>query len=1138
MKKRLSFLAMAFFAVLSASAQMFAYKVETTTTAYEDITNGIVVDLGGNAGSELSGLMLDADGNANFNTAEDVKAFPIGFDLNYNSKTMKYFLIGTDGEILLSDVETVTTDLHKKATNMFTTSGCHDAFGLVTREGVYGLDDTEISYKNEGNAGNRVLIIQYKNLGLQSNSWKVDFCAKVQLQYRIYEATGNISIQVNGFMPTDETGNYHFMRIGLLGDSNDFVQVHAYDGSATGAKDTSISYNADNYPADGTTYTFVAPDECMTPGGTLQNLVLTSTTTQISGSFKPSDADHYLVLAGTAAPEGVKPVDKTKYAVGDELGNAKVIAVVAVVDEHFNYADSVSFSSPNNMEADTEYSLTIIPYNSLGMGGPLYGEATTATIKTKPAAPESITTSDVDKTTMSVSVKAAGQVLVAMTTEEFVNHANQYLYYGVFGEPKGTYNVGDEIEGGGKVIFVGTPAEAIALTGLEVGKPYFFRAWSISDAGEYSSLYVDTNDVTASELPWELTIDETLVTEEPYLGWTRDDDENGIWNDNSSNGYIYSQINAVDETEGTVAWYESPYIYLGEGSNRIKVGVAGTQRSGWMQSGWTLGDNEKIVFQVTKDGVDYKDILTIDKNNCESLSNASFVPFEATFDELAGEKVRLRIYIHRFVAGQTQFNRIYIEQKPEVDYPSDIHVAAVDGGNVTLEWTAEEKATSYEVSYKKASDEEWGEAVATDVTSITLEGLDGLTGYEARVRSLTATAQSGWSDAVSFTTGASVPFEFVVNDAEDLSIWTAYEGELTENTELSEGGDILVTQRSGFGGMMIKNITFSPYGSSTNSWLVSPSISLGDNAAAKYQATLTLTSIYLGDEVTLKVVVAKDGENFSSANVIGTIAQSELPSADEEDASEEDASKDFTFDFTGFSGSIRLGYYIEGTGSDLTSLQFDKMGLKLGEQEATEATVTYAIQVGQSFTSGQTVEVKDGDDVVATITYGEAGTQVEGSNAYADFKAGKADSQVEGFVAFTEGNGENGNKDGGTFYTIKPKYDGEITIGVVLNNGKKFYVEEDGTALDAYNAITVSEKYYGTFKFDVKAGRSYKFYCAGSKLGFYGFNYTYDLTATGIESAPVVTVKSDAVYNLQGQRMTTLVPGKLYINNGRKFIAR
>ena len=158
--------------------------------------------------------------------------------------------------------------------------------------------------------------------------------------------------------------------------------------------------------------------------------------------------------------------------------------------------------------------------------------------------------------------------------------------------------------------------------------------------------------------------------------------------------------------------------------------------------------------------------------------------------------------------------------------------------------------------------------------------------------------------------------------------------------------------------------------------------------------------------------------------------------------------------------------------------------------------VTYQLQKDETFTSGQTVDVKIDEEVVATITYGETGG--------ADFIAAKEDNHVSGYVAYTEGNGTNGNNPGGTFYTIVPKYDGSIEVAVALNSGKQFYILEDGTALEGYDGITVSAKYYGTYKFDVKAGKSYKFYCAGSKLAFYGFNYVYDITSPVVDDTYVV----------------------------------
>ena len=159
----------------------------------------------------------------------------------------------------------------------------------------------------------------------------------------------------------------------------------------------------------------------------------------------------------------------------------------------------------------------------------------------------------------------------------------------------------------------------------------------------------------------------------------------------------------------------------------------------------------------------------------------------------------------------------------------------------------------------------------------------------------------------------------------------------------------------------------------------------------------------------------------------------------------------------------------------------------LEESTGTKGSATYAMAEGETHKAGDTVEVKNEEgDVVATLTFGFEGG--------ADFTAPKKDDKrIEGFWGYTEGNGQNGKPAEGTVYIINPKYDGQIEVAVVLNNGKKFYIQEDGVSLPDYDAITVETKYQGTYKFNVKAGSEYKVYCEGSKLGFYGFNYTYTI---------------------------------------------
>ena len=201
MKKRLSFLALALLAVLSASAQMIAYTVQTKVEGPAGTPT--VIDLQGNTGVDFSGLMIDAEGNLEFNDVIDAKAFPIGFDFGYNSQVMKYFLIATNGMIQLSPTETVSSVVHKNNVTVFTDSGNHDAFGLIMRNGMFGYDDTQISYWLEGDD---VLCIQYKNIGIQTASYMSDRkdVAKATIEYRLYGKSGNIDIKVSGFKPYDD----------------------------------------------------------------------------------------------------------------------------------------------------------------------------------------------------------------------------------------------------------------------------------------------------------------------------------------------------------------------------------------------------------------------------------------------------------------------------------------------------------------------------------------------------------------------------------------------------------------------------------------------------------------------------------------------------------------------------------------------------------------------------------------------------------------------------------------------------------------------------------------------------------------------------------------------------------------------
>ena len=119
-----------------------------------------------------------------------------------------------------------------------------------------------------------------------------------------------------------------------------------------------------------------------------------------------------------------------------------------------------------------------------------------------------------------------------------------------------------------------------------------------------------------------------------------------------------------------------------------------------------------------------------------------------------------------------------------------------------------------------------------------------------------------------------------------------------------------------------------------------------------------------------------------------------------------------------------------------------------------------------------------------TLTIGEAGSP--------DFTVDPGDAYDETFIRRIAGNNVNGDKEGGTFYLFTPKKNGNLTVIVRQGKTKQFYVEESGRVMEAFNGLypeTDEDTYKGTYTIPVFANLTYKIYCAGSKMGFYGFTF-------------------------------------------------
>lgn len=147
----------------------------------------------------------------------------------------------------------------------------------------------------------------------------------------------------------------------------------------------------------------------------------------------------------------------------------------------------------------------------------------------------------------------------------------------------------------------------------------------------------------------------------------------------------------------------------------------------------------------------------------------------------------------------------------------------------------------------------------------------------------------------------------------------------------------------------------------------------------------------------------------------------------------------------------------------------------------------------------------------------------------------------------------------GCYYVFSASKPGKVEIGMQLGNNKSFFVcdGETGqnsvtkTLIDKKGATvtlgvntdasgkeypeSVAEKFYGTVNFNVEANKSYYVFCTGSKLAFYGYQFTPG-TDTGISNINASEAANEgATFNLLGQKVASNAKG-LVIKNGKKFI--
>lgn len=904
------------------SQTMTGYVGTVKQGTYTEMTDGTVVPLG-SITTLLDTIVVDKAGNLN-TEAVTGEGFPIGFDFRYDSKLMNQFFIAARGFVALGKDE-VSLPAITNPFQLFTTDGFNEIVGFTFRNIVCAIPETEISYKTSGEAPSRVLTVQYKNLQLCADTWDgLSVRDTVQVQIRLYEG-GNIEIQTNGFEPSaevaDEMGWRDYIKMGIRGEGDDMLLKSKSFMSEDFAMSTStiLYWDSEDFPADGTIYLFEAPEDCAAPTAGATDLKFAPTSNSIAGSFTPSaTADHYLVLYSKSAELTTLPEDGTYYDKNQTLGDATVIS----------FSTDTTFETKSNLDAASTYYIHVVPTNSYCFYAPKYGTANvlSKSVVTSPAAPAALEIAATDSTEITLNLKAdaqGNQVLVAYTTEPKLNDYDQILTGGQFGTPSGSYAAGDQIEGGGTVAYVGEAKDGIKVTGLTPGQVYNFSAWSVNAAGEYSSVSIENYTTAVGVVPWSYTIlcrdSEDGPVGWKYLGpWTTD--EIRIDDAKASNG-ISLRLDAADGQNGVVQWIETPDVYMAEGENRLVMNLLMKEYANWSWNAYEMRAKDSIMVQVTTDGENYTTVASYNQENPLTFTSyESPITLRAPFTEAAGQKARVRLYMHIYGDPQATISNVRIEQVKECDYPVDVVVpdSTILGGTAIVMWTPQSAETKWDVRYKKNASEEWNEPVTVSQKSCTLSGLEGTTSYDVQVRArMSDTQLSDWSETCTFTSGLVAPFSFTFASQSSLDAWQSKTGALATPTVLEDGTAWTFSK-----GWWRASLSYSQSGETADDWWITPVIDLGE-AGVNTIADFTITTSYFnGDDTdaTLQLVVAADGETFNAADTVITIKKSDFPESYE--------SQTYSASLKGYSGNVRLGFYVHSTDANAPVFTLDDLSLR------------------------------------------------------------------------------------------------------------------------------------------------------------------------------------------------------------------
>ena len=305
------------------------------------------------------------------------------------------------------------------------------------------------------------------------------------------------------------------------------------------------------------------------------------------------------------------------------------------------------------------------------------------------------------------------------------------------------------------------------------------------------------------------------------------------WNFGNKNGTFDSHAYVNVYGTGCQRWLVSPVLQM-EDNVVLSFDMALTAYGGTLGTPGANGVDDKFAVLITTDGGSTWEILRQwDNNGSEYVYNN--IPCSAdgenvSFDlsSYAGQNIAIAFYGESTVSNAD--NNLHIDNV-RIDYglpckrPTGLAVTEVAPNSAILSWNENGSATAWQLCLN----EDTTNLVTADTNPFTLTGLTAGTAYTVKVRAYCdSIVQSSWTSAISFTTPHVIPF---VEPFDATSIPTGW---------TSSGSSWSFGNANGaFDSHAYAYMQRTPYNSSINRWLISPTVQIEDGVKLSFDMTLT-----------------------------------------------------------------------------------------------------------------------------------------------------------------------------------------------------------------------------------------------------------------------------------------------------------